>query len=93
MASSHTDSVSSMDKADKGWDAHTVPVANSTPHGKGETALAELDGHDAGLSAAAARAREAETSLGLWQAFKAYRWAVFWSITVSMVGSSSDDHG
>lgn len=74
-----------MDKSDKGWDATTTAVPSSPQHGKGESALAAIDGDNTLLSAAAARAREAETSLGLWQAFKAYRWAVFWSITVSMV--------
>ncbi|BEJ11397.1 hypothetical protein CspHIS471_0108190 [Cutaneotrichosporon sp. HIS471] len=75
-------STSSMDKAADKWNEHAVPV--SVSHGKGEMALATVEGMDPATAEMAARAREAENSLGLWQAFKAYRWAVFWSILVSM---------
>lgn len=86
MAQPRSDSMSSMDKGSS--QIHPVHLERSVS-GRGENALAAVNVGDAELSATAARAREAEAGLGLWQAFKAYRWAVFWSILVSMVSDWS----
>lgn len=77
----HRDSTSSVDKA-------TVAHIEMNDKLVGENALDVLDYGDKELAIAAARGREAEQRLGLMQAFKKYRWAVLWSVTVSMVGQS-----
>ena len=52
-----------------------------------QTALGGID-KQAATAAEAQRAAMMEHSLGLMQAFKAYKKAIFWSVTVSMVRDS-----
>lgn len=80
-----SNSMSSTDKHELGVHVQEVPHHEVSPGHAGDAALDTLDHSDGDLARMAARGREAEQSLTLGQAFRKYRWAVFWSITVSMV--------